>query len=63
MKSVFHRFYRLHSWRLQASVWQTVLAINHINHKFIMDNAVSLVRAYFQLNGYFVVTDYPLKLA
>lgn len=25
-----------------------------------MDNAVSLVRAYLQLNGYFVVTEYPL---
>jgi len=25
-----------------------------------MDNAVTLVRAYLQLNGYFVVTEYPL---
>lgn len=25
-----------------------------------MDNAVSLVRAYLQLHGYFVVTEYPL---
>lgn len=25
-----------------------------------MDNAVALVRAYLQLNGYFTVTEYPV---
>jgi hypothetical protein len=25
-----------------------------------MDNAVALVRAYLQLNGYFTITEYPV---
>lgn len=31
-----------------------------VRHNVGMDNAVALVRAYLQLNGYFTITEYPI---
>jgi hypothetical protein len=31
-----------------------------LKYNFSVDNAVALVRAYLQLNGYFTITEYPI---